>query len=151
MKPFNFRLEPLLRLRRQTEEQKKRAVADLIARINHQQQQALQLDAELKRQGELLKQKVAQGSVDLQWIAFYRTFVVQTRKAISVHVQRVAGIQQRLTQARAELAHAAQQCKILEKLREKRKQRYQLQQKRVDANMQDEVAANIFLRKNRTA
>ncbi len=151
MKPFNFRLQPLLKLRRQTEEQKKRVVGNLLAQINHQQQQALQLGTELKRQGQILTQRVAQGNVDLPWIAAYRTFVVQTRKAINAHVQQVAQIQQNLTQARAELAHAAQQTKILEKLKEKRRQRYHHQLKRLEANQQDEVAAHIFLRATKTA
>jgi len=140
MKKFNFRLEPILKLRKQQEDQKKRAVGDLLAEINALQRQALEMADAIRRQDRALRQNV-RGTVDINWIAYYQGYVTHLRQSISQKIDEVAQIQKKLVQARHELTEAARQTKILEKLKEKRKQRYEKELRRREIGELDEIAA----------
>jgi len=144
VKKFNFRLQPLLRLRKQQEDDKKRVVGNLLAQINEQQQQALELSQNIKTQGDKLKEQYAAGCVDLEWVSHYYRFVSHTRMAINQRILNVTEIQKKLTVARNELAEAAKQMKILEKLKEKQKKRYDRKLKQMENAQTDEIGANAF-------
>ena len=146
MKKFRFRLEPLLRLRRQQEEQKKRAVGVLIREISEQQRQALQMATAVRQEGENLKHQYAQGRVDLDWAGHYRRYVSHMQMAINQRIEAVTQIQQRLQLARQELAEAAKNTKVLDKLKEKRRQRYDHELGREETRELDEVAAQGYVR-----
>ena len=151
MKKFKFKLEPLLALRRLHEDQKKRVVASLQGEINEQQRQALQMAGEVERHGKLLKERQGRGTVDLAWVAHYRSYVTHMQRAIAQRISRVARIQQDLGIARQELAEAAKQTKILEKLKEKRRTRYEHDIRRAEAAELDDIGAKMFLYRARTA
>lgn len=146
MKKFNFRLQPLLKLRRREEDQKKRVVGAFMSQIHEQQQHALEMSEAIKKEGEYLKQQHRQGRVDLEWVAQYYRFVSHTQNAIAQRVTNVMQIQKKLTVARQELAQAAQKTKILEKLKEKQQKRYEKHLQKIQQRELDEVGANIFLR-----
>ena len=144
MKKFNFRLQSLLRLRKQQEDDKKRVVGNLLTQINEQQQQALQMSQSIKTQGEKLKEQYASGCVDLDWVSHYYRFVSHTRMAINQRILNVTEIQKKLTVARRELAEAAKQTKILDKLKEKQRKRYDRKLKLLENAQTDEIGANTF-------
>lgn len=150
MKKFRFRLQTLLRLRRQQEDEKKRAVGVLLTRINEFQQQAVQMAADIKREGENLKQQYQHGTLEMDWIAHYHRYVNHIRQSIQQRVQTIAQVQQQLAQARGELADAARQTKILEKLREKQKDRFDAELNRRERVQQDEIATAAFLQSRKT-
>ena len=54
MKKYKFRLDPVLKLRRQVEDQKKRAVGLLMTEINDLQNQALEMNNAIKDEGETM-------------------------------------------------------------------------------------------------
>ena len=144
MKKFRYRLQPVLKLRQQQEQQKKRAVGILIAQINEQQQQALAFQKILLQEGQKVRQLYVQEHVDVDWISHYRRYVMSVHQAIKHRIDNVARIQQRLAQARQELSQAAKQTKILEKLREKKKKRFDWERKRAENYQQDEITANLL-------
>ncbi|OQA01097.1 MAG: flagellar biosynthesis chaperone [Planctomycetes bacterium ADurb.Bin412] len=146
MKKFRYRLDPLLRLRQQEEEQKKRAVGSLLTEINRQQNQVLEMAADLAREGQQLRQQYAQGTVDLEWIRFYRMYVMHTQQAMARRTAEIFQIQTSLTAARQELTEAARKTKILEKLKEKKKNSYDYQLRREETRAQDEIGMNTFCR-----
>lgn len=145
MKKFKFRLEALLKLRQQTEDEKKRVVGDLVSEINEQQRQALEMDVQLQREGDILKEQYQQGNVDLDWVSHYRGFVMSTQNAIAQRIEKVAQIQGKLSHARHELADAARQKKILEKLKEKKHKRYDADLQRQELLAGDELATQLYL------
>jgi len=142
-------MQPLLRLRQQQEEEKKRAVADLLAQIHEQQQQAIQLAGQLKEESQNLKQQYLQGTVDLGFIGHYQRYATYVYQAVKERVQRVAMQQKQLSGARSELAEAAKQTKILEKLKEKQKKRYDAELDRKENIELDEIGTKAFLHANR--
>ena len=147
MKKFRFRLQPVLRLRQQQQDQKKRRVTDLIEQVNAEQNHALALAQGLQVEGETLKQQYLGGKVDLAWVAQYRRFVTATQQAINERIRRVGVIQGDLQRARLELTEAAKQTKILEKLREKQKKRHQEAFDRTEISQIDDIATRAYARK----
>jgi flagellar protein FliJ len=64
------------------------------------------------------------GVLDMSFLAAHRRFMVSMQRHAVAVVQRIAAAQQRVTDARAALAEAAKQRKVLEKLRERQYQRW---------------------------
>jgi len=151
MKQFRFRLQPLLRLRKQQEDQKKRAVGVLLTQIYDLQRQALELAEAIKAEGDTLKQQYIQGNVDLNWVSHYRRYVTSVQRAIAERIQKATNIQERLHQARRELAEAAKQSKILEKLKERQQRQYEREWQRKENREMDEIGTKAFLRSGKTA
>ena len=149
MKKFKFRLEHLLKLRRQQEDQKKQAVGAVLGQIQQQQQEGLEMAAAIRREGENLKRQYQQGKVDLDWVGHYRLYVTHLHAAINQRIKKVAELQVKLKVVREELVAAAKQTRILEKLREKQKNRHEKQLRRMEADQQDEISTSAFLRRRR--
>ena len=151
MKQFRFRLQPLLRLRKQQEDQKKRAVGALLSQIHDLQRQALELAEAIKAEGETLKQQYEQGNVDLNWVSHYRRYVTSVQRAIAERIQTATNVQEKLHQARRDLAEAAKQTKILEKLKERQQKQYEREWQRNENRELDEIGTKVFLRSGKTA
>ena len=151
MKQFRFRLQPLLRLRKQQEDQKKRAVGALLSQIHDLQRQALELAEAIKAEGDTLKQQYIQGNVDLNWVSHYRRYVTSVQRAIAERIQTATNIQEKLHQARRDLAEAAKQTKILEKLKERQQKQYEREWQRNENRELDEIGTKVFLRSGKTA
>lgn len=146
MKPFHFRLQPLLRIRRQEEDARKRDVAVLQNRINEQQQQALDLNRALQQEGQILRQRHESGSVNLEWVGHYHRYVTSAHQAIHQRIARVGEIQKDLHHARTRLIAAARETKKLEMLKQKRKEQYDIQLRRREQIIQDEIATQAWQR-----
>ncbi|KPK76569.1 MAG: hypothetical protein AMJ79_06310 [Phycisphaerae bacterium SM23_30] len=151
MKKFNFRLENLLKLRRQQEDLKKQVVGTLLGQVHEQQRQSLEMAAAIQKEGAELKRQYQKGKVDLDWVGHYRLYVTHLHNVIQQRIKRVAEIQVILKAARQELVEASRQTKILEKLRERRKKCYDRQLRRNEAQQQDEISIGAYLRRDRSA
>lgn len=147
MKKFRFRLQPVLRLRQQQQDQKKRRVAELIDQVNAEQSHALTLAQGMQAEGETLKKQYLAGKVNLAWVAQYRRFVTATQQAINERIRRVGVIQGDLQRARLDLSQAAKQTKILEKLREKQQKRHKEALDRIEISQIDDITTGTYTRK----
>ena len=145
MKKFKFRLGAILKLRKQQEDEKKRIAGKLLAEINENQNQAIEMAREIEQSRRELKD-VLVGKVDLHKIANHQRFVNDIQQAIHKRVLRVSELQVELAKARKELAEASKQYKIMEKLKERREQRYLQETKRREMQQQDEIGTNMFVR-----
>ncbi len=146
MKKFSFRLEPVLRLRKLQEDQKKRAVGALQGQIAQRQQETLELAANMHREGQDLKQQFSRGHVDVSKVAFYQNYVGSLQRSINEKITSVGEIQQKLAMARGELSIAARERRIIEKLKEKQLERHSSEMTRQEKLEQDEAGNNLFLR-----
>jgi flagellar protein FliJ len=146
MKKFRFRLQPVLDLRELEEDQKKRVVGRLVQDISEQQQAALTLAAQMRDEGRKLREQLERGKVDLEWTGHYFRYVQSMHQAINQRIAAVAQIQKKLTGARQDLAEAAKKTKILGKLKEHQKRRYDLALRRMETREMDEIGTNGYLR-----
>jgi flagellar FliJ protein len=151
MKKFRFRLETVLKLRQMAEDQQKRVVGELLSEIHRRQEEAVTLDSALRGAGAELKERNGEGQIDLRWLGHYQSYVSHVRSCIAEIIESVAELQQKVAEARAELAEAAKQTRIIEKLKERRKQRYDDDLTRAEMREQDEVATKNFLRSRYSA
>ena len=145
MKKFQFRLQTVLKIRQQEQDQKKRRVGSLISQINEHQRQALEMAEDADEQGRILQQYI-KGSVNVNWVANYHRYVSYLQQAIAGKIDAVTQVQKQLHQARQDLAEAAKQTKVLEKLKEKLNNRYQSRLNKLQHQQTDEIGTNIFLR-----
>ena len=145
MKKFKFRLETVLKLRQQHEDEKRRVVNDLLERLNAAQEAALEMNQAILTEGQRLKDAQLEGNIDLTWIGHYRTYVSTMQRAIKAKIEEVAAIQKELILARAQLAQAAREKKVLEKLKERRCQAHQAGIDHAAAEQMNEVATQHFL------
>ena len=143
MKKFEFRLQTVLKLRRQQEDQKKRVVGSFLAEINGLQREAVGMAQAISEQSQVLQQHI-QGTVDIDWITYYHGYVANLQRSIGEKIKEVAKVQQKLIQARRELTEAARQTRILEKLKEKLMERHNRQLKKMEAREIDEIGNQLF-------
>ncbi len=146
MKKFVFRLEPVLRIKKQIEDEKKRAVGVLMSEINSQQQQALEINQAIIQQGNVLKGKLQNGEVDTGWITYYQRYVTDMRGEIARKVQKVTDIQKDLQAARKALADAAKETKMLEKLKEKQYKEFLSHIDKLEKKELDEIGGQMYIR-----
>ena len=125
MARFKFRLEALLTHRRQVEKEKQRRVAqiqqEIQAVVRHIQETQTRIAAENRTLGALAVR-------------------------ISLAMQKLAGLEQTLAAARAELLAAARARKVIEKLKEKQLARWRMEQERKEAAVIDEIGTQLAVR-----
>jgi len=146
MAKFEFQLEGVLKHRKNIEHERQRLLAVVQAQMNDLQRQLRQLDEEVKQAGLELRQNHLVGVIDLNYLAAHRRFAgAMRRKGIEL-VQRMALVQRQLDEARLQLAEAAKQRKIIEKLREKQLERWRDKIARAEASQQDEIGMQLAYR-----
>src|SRR5438874_13616591 len=130
MAQFVFQLDGLLRHREHQEQQRQRELAAAQAEM-------AQMQAELRGMNDVmqagvldLKRNHLTGSLDMNYLAAHRRYALAMQRKATTIAQRMALQQRQVEEARRNLAEAARQLKILEKLREKRRQEWAREQAR---------------------
>ena len=147
MPRFHFKLEALLTHRRQIEKEKQRRVAQvqqeiLVVRRHIQEAQAL-----IHTENQSLGAKELTGRLDMQYIAHEKRFVGALTVRIVLALQKLAGLEQVLAAARADLLAAARARKVIEKLREKQYARWRLELERKEAAVIAEIGTQLAVRR----
>src|SRR4051812_9981198 len=121
---FEFRLEALLEHRRSIEKEHQRTVAAIQQQIQAIMRQIQNAQMRIAMENRTLTSEKLVGSLDMQYIAHEKRFVGNLHLHIAVTMQKLAGVEQTLAAARAELLQAAKARKVMEKLREKQLARW---------------------------
>ena len=146
MARFRFRLEPLLRARRQTEQTRQRAVAELERRRR-------ELEDTLRRQQQFItagKQSLRDrlvGSLDMASLRAHAGSTIHLLREAQRIVIELAGVHKRLEGARAQLIEAARQRRAVELLRERRLAQWKAQINKAEDAALDELAVHAAARK----
>jgi len=81
----------------------------------------------------------------------YLMYVSHMQQGIQKRIHTVGEIQKKLAVARQDLAEAAKEKKILEKLKEKQRERFLSEAERYERGQMDEMSTNRYLRGSRAA
>jgi len=146
MARFKFRLEALLTHRQQVEKEKQRRVAQVQQEIQAVVREVQETQARIAAENRTLGIRELTGRLDMQYIAHEKRFVGALAVRISLAMQRLAGLEQTLAAARAELLAAARARKVIEKLKEKQYARWRTEQERKDAAVTDEIGTQLAVR-----
>jgi flagellar export protein FliJ len=144
MPQFKFKLAAVLRHREILEQSKERDYALAQGKVKELQDQLAALNQSMQSTNDDIRQNHLVGRLDVHFITAHRRFLVgKQRKAVDL-VTAIAAAQKQADVARAALAEAAKQRKILEKLRETQQQRWREEASRKELAAADESAMQLF-------
>src|SRR5688500_14358638 len=147
MAKFDFKLEGVLRHRKNAERERQRELALVQAQLTRIEKQLRELDQDVQQASGDLRQNRLVGRLDLNFLAAHRRFVGAMQKKGMTLIQRMAVFQKQVDAARKALVQAAIQRKAIEKLREKQQQRWQDEQNRKQAAEIDEIGTQLTCRR----
>jgi flagellar protein FliJ len=143
MAGFVFKLDGVLRHRTNVEEHRRREMAAIQAQMTALETELGELDGAMRASETDLRQNRLVGRLDLAFLAAQRRYALALqRKAMGV-AQKMAAVRQKLDVARANLAEAARQRKIIEKLRERQLARWKQEQAHHELLELDDVAMRL--------
>lgn len=144
MPTFAFKLKSVLRHREIIEQQKQRDYALVLAQFKDLEDQLKALNQTMQETNDDVRQNHLTGRLDVSFITAHRRFLMgMQRKAIDL-VAAMAKAQREVEVARAALAEAAKQRKVLEQLRETQHERWKQELSRKEMIAADEAAMQLY-------
>ncbi len=147
MAQFVFKLEGVLRHRKNLEQARQRTLAEVQAQLSQLEAQLRALDAQVQATNDDVRQNRLIGKVDVNFLTAHRRFLMATQRRAMEIAQNMGLVQLKLDEARRALAEAAKERKVLEKLRERKHQAWQAELNRKEAAALDEVAMQMSYRR----
>jgi flagellar FliJ protein len=142
---FKFRLEKVLDMRLQREKLLSKQYQELLAQAERERRFLLELqELQAERREELARKQ--RGSVEVQEVMNYFTYLEALAERIEEQVIRVREAEERAEEARQELLRASQERKAVEKLKEQQFEAWRKEQLRVEGVFLDEMASSRFNR-----
>jgi flagellar protein FliJ len=146
MSKFIFNLEGVLRQRKHVEREKQRELAVRLKSLTHAEVELRRLRDALHRSNDDVRQNRLTGPLDLRYLAAHRRFLIAMQRQAVAIAQRIVAAQQQVDEARRNLAEAAMQRKVIEKLRDKHFQRWLDERNRKELAEQDEIGMQLSYR-----
>jgi flagellar protein FliJ len=143
MARFVFQLEGVLRHRRNVEKERQRQMAVVQAAMQQLEVDRQKIEQEVKDSLADLRDNRLVGPIDLSYLAAHRRFIMAMQRKATQVAQRMALVQRQLDDARAALAEAAKQRKIIEKLRDKQFARWTEDRNAKEARELDEIGMQL--------
>ena len=145
MRPFQFRLETLLKFRRMQEEQAQIMLAEATARYAAEREALAALEAELANHVADYRRTLAE-PVTVAVLKTFRDYNDKLKGDISLQHVRVESAAHRRQECLTALEEAARARKLVEKLREKRLAQYQAEALLEEQKLLDELGLQAFVR-----
>jgi flagellar protein FliJ len=146
---FQFRLEVVERLRRQAVDQHRRVVAEKTRAVTSAESRLSDITAQLRETVSLSRKERLSASLDVNALRNHQVHSGWLqRKALDAQSELMLR-RSELRDARARLAEASKQLKVIEKLRERQWARFNEKQQRREQNEADEVGLQQYFRRLR--
>jgi flagellar FliJ protein len=145
MPKFVFQLDAVLRHRKMIEEQRMRELGAAQSEMAKMQAELRAMDETTRSVSDDLRDNRLTGQLDMSFIAAHRRYVLAMQRKALALAQRMAAQQQVVDAARAKLAEAAKQRKIIEKLKERQHERWKSEQSRKELEQLGEVNMQLAL------
>ena len=146
MPRFVFTLESVLKHRTHAEQERMRELAGVQGEMNRLQQELKGLNDSMQASAHDMKANHLTGPLDVAYLAAHRRYsVAMQRKGLQL-VQDMARQQKKVEEAQRQLAEAAKERKVIEKLREKQFERWKQEIGRKEQAEADEVGAQFGYR-----
>ncbi|MBP7933858.1 MAG: flagellar FliJ family protein [Phycisphaerae bacterium] len=144
-KRFTFRFETMLRIRRQREDERKRIVASRLREIRNLQKYMASLEQQIHDELRAIRIGRQPGTIDMQQIIRHRQWLGCLHKSVLEGQAKARFLEAELARERADLADAAKQRRILEKLKERQWEQHRSEQDRVEALAADDLTTVRFV------
>jgi len=146
MARFVFQLEGVLRHRERIEQNRQRELAVVQAEMTRLERELAAMNDDLQRSTAEVRDHHLVGRLDMQYLAAHRRYMLGMQRKVIALAETMGQQKQRVEQARAALAEASKQKKILEKLRERQHQQWAAGLARAEANALDELSTQMSFR-----
>ena len=143
MPKFVFQLDGVLRQRKHLEQQRQRELAAVQSQMAQFQQELKALNEQAQGATADLRQNHLTGRLDMNFLAAHRRFMLATQRRALTLMQRMALVQRQVEEAQRNLADAAKQRKVIEKLREKHRERWVAALSKRELSEQDEIGMQL--------
>ncbi|HVP10476.1 MAG TPA: hypothetical protein VMV94_04715 [Phycisphaerae bacterium] len=143
-KRYVFRLETLLRLRQQREDEQKRVVASRLRKIRAIEQQRQVLEVRIAEQVDAMRNLLTTDRMDVDQLRAGRSWTLRLRRGVLEADGAIAANRTILAQERANLANARKNTKILERLKERQREAFFAEIERQDRAESDDMNVTRF-------
>ena len=138
MKMFEFRLQPVLRLRDQAERVKQREFAEAVNEVRRREGEILRVLSEIDDSRESLRHAEMR-VIDPWQLIFHRRYLNHLEKQLHGLRGELRALSKKAEARRLELVEASKKKKSLEKLKERRRDEYMYEAGREEQKMFDEI------------
>jgi flagellar FliJ protein len=145
MPKFTFKLAAVLRHREMIEEQRQRELGIALTEMAKMQAELNALDATAKGVSDDVRNNRLTGKLDMSFLAAHRRYTIAIQRQAMQLAQKMAQQQILVDAARKQLAEAAKDRKILEKLKEKQQERWKTEMGRQELENLSEVNMQLAL------
>lgn len=139
MAAFSFRLQPVLNLRLQTEDNLKNELGKALQLLELEKKKLWQLENELNELVDEFNKKTKKTTV--RKLIEVKEYLSLLDSKIKKQKENVNSAMLNVDKIREELLKAVKERKILEKLRERKYEEYQLEQKKLEQKTNDEIVS----------
>lgn len=136
MKKFAFSLEPVLEQRKRIEEEKQQIVAHRRLAADEAESELKRLNDEFRTSSDALREN--HRGLDAETLRLHYAHLQFLDRTIVSQIQIVAERRVALERARADLLAAAKERKVVEKLKERRREAHVAQEARIEQNELDD-------------
>jgi flagellar FliJ protein len=143
MPKFVFQLEGLLKHRKRMEQDRQRIMAERAAQMSRLQSELRELNQTVQRAGAEMRSGHLTGELDMDYLSAHRRFMLATQRKALALVQKMALVQRQVDEAQRDLAEAAKQRKIVEKLRQRHRDRWMQALARRELSELDEIGMQL--------
>ena len=137
-KRFTFRIEPVLKLRRQRERMALRKLAEARGHMAEIEGRIRALQVQMRRQNDLVRQGVLTGTVDVEYMSRYRLHVMALHRALIEQAHGLKAAAVHMQEVRTEVMAAVKDRKVLSRLKEKLQDRHRRRQDHLESLQADE-------------
>jgi flagellar export protein FliJ len=145
---FTFRLETVLRVRRDAFEERQRIVAARVRVLQAEQGRAADLERWIDAALDESRHAQAAPHVDLEQVRGVRVYVYSLRQQLEQVNAAIQRQQDLLQKERAAMVEASVALKAIEKLKERRRARYLQDEQRRESAEEGELAIQAYLRRS---
>lgn len=145
---FKFKLKPLLTLKENLEEAKKRELGILNTKYQEKKDAQELLSESIKNTYQELK-KCREGHIDFAGIQHYQYFLAKQQSEATQMKEEIRELEKKIDFKKDELLSAIKERKIFENLQEMKKEEYMEQEKEKEQKIADEIVSYKYTQKVR--
>lgn len=136
-----------MKLRKQKEDENKRAVAQRVTEMSKLQDHLMTLNEQIASEIRKARENAVHAHLDTSDMSKQRFWISHLQRGVLETEFRMRNLEKELTADRTVLAEASKEYKVIETLRDKRLQAHNREQERLETIEADEMAVNQFVRR----
>ena len=145
-KKFKYKMQSILNIKEKLEEEEKDKLGRLLFEKANEEAVLAQLRARKANSQQEMKDKQRQGAMDVEELKRYDAHLKKMEFLIENQILRIKELDVRIEKQRQAVIKATQERKIFEKLKEKHKERFMMEQELEERKFIDELAISRYQR-----